>query len=126
MGLRDKIKNAKISPFGWRDTIDKAIDKITPIIDQAVVDKDAAFQAKFELEQMRTQLMLSTGNFSITKWTICALVSLVVGVGSYMFITDFKTMEAFKDYVLAVTPVIGILIGAYGTGKMFKNSKWSV
>ena len=112
--------------FGWKETIDTAIDKVTPIIDQAVVDKDKAFEAKFELEQMRTQLMLSTGNFSVTKWTICALVTLVVGVGSYMFLTDAKTMEQFKDYTLAVTPVIGILIGAYGTGKMFKNSKWSV
>ena len=62
--------------FGWRETIDKAIDKVVPVIDQAVVDKDAAFKAKFELEHMRTQLMLSGGSFSITKWTICALKAI--------------------------------------------------
>jgi len=98
-------------------TIDKAIG----LADQAITDKDKYYEMKFELEKLRTQLMLSGKGSSITKITICALVSLVVIVGGLVYIFKPEQIRLFKDYALQITPLLGILVGAYGTGKVFKT-----
>jgi hypothetical protein len=73
---------------------------------------------------IQAQSMLSGAGASVTKYTICFLVALVVGSGTWVFVTG-GDMQAFKDYALAVVPVIGILTGSYLTGTSFKRSKWS-
>ena len=116
MGLFSKIIAKKAGGI-----IDKGLD----IAKEAVVDKDAYYKLEHGLNQMRTELLLSGSGASITKITICGLVTLVVGIGSYVFLKTPEAMESFKDYALAVTPMIGMLIGVYGSGRAFKNSKWS-
>lgn len=103
------------------DLADKGLD----IADQAVIDKDKQIELKATLQTLRANLLLSGQGGSITKATICGLISAVVLTGLAKFWFSPVDMVNFRDLVLSVTPVIGILIGAYGTGSMFKRSKWS-
>ena len=119
MGLINRIRNRPKAP-GVKDLIGKGLD----IVDQVATDKDALYKLKYTLAQAQAQLMLGGGGFPITKYTICLLVSIVVGSGTWVFVTG-GDMATFKDYALAVVPVIGILTGSYVTGTSFKRSKWS-
>lgn len=94
------------------------------IVDQAVTDKDKFNELKYTLAKAQAQLMMSGPGQSITKITICVLVSLVVGSGTWVFVTG-GDMAAFRDYALTVVPAISILTGGYVTGTSFKRSKWS-
>ena len=116
MGLISKLVAKRVGGI-----VDKGLD----IAKEAVVDKDAYYKLEHGLNEMRTELLLSGAGASITKTTICVLVSLVVGIGAYVFLRTPDAMENFKDFALSVTPLIGLLIGVYGTGAAFKNSKWS-
>jgi len=99
----------------------KKIDKGLELADQAIVDKDKLNDLKYTLEQARTELMLSGKGASITKVTICGLVIIIVLIGAYKFLFDPVSMNNYKDFVLSVTPLIGILIGAYGAGATLKK-----
>lgn len=101
-----------------------AINKGLDIGKEVATDKDKLNDLMYTLETARAQLLLGGSGQSVTKITICGLVSLVVGTGTWMFLTG-GNMALFKDYALAVTPLIGLLIGAYGSGAAFKHSKWS-
>jgi len=105
-----------------KDGIGDLIKDGLGIAKEAVTDKDKAIELQVKLELARAQLMLSGPGTSITKITICALVALVVGTGTWVFLTG-GNIEGFKNYALAVTPLIGLLIGVYGTkgGKVFTN-----
>ena len=102
--------------MGIFNNIVKVVDKGVDIVDKAVVDQDEALKLKTELIRTLSSYLLSGPGASITKITICILVSVVVFVGTYIFLVKPKYIEGFKDYALSVTPLIGILIGAYGTG----------
>ena len=117
--LLDRIRNRPAVP-----AVKELIGQGLEIVDQAVTDKDALNKLKYTLAQAQAQLMLSSPGSSITKYTICFLVSLVVGSGTWVFVTG-GDMEAFRSYALAVVPIIGILTGSYVTGTSFKRSKWS-
>ena len=86
------------------------------IIDKAVVDKDRANELKTNLAQKTAELMLTGKGSSITKITICGLVAIITLIGCGVFIFKPESMNNFKDFALSITPLIGILIGAYGTG----------
>ena len=116
MGLLNRIKGGP----SVRQLISEGIN----IADQVATDKDALNKLKYNLATIQAQLMLGGSGFSITKYTICLLVALVVGSGTWVFITG-GDMQTFKDYALAVVPVIGILTGSYVTGTSFKRSKWT-
>jgi hypothetical protein len=117
--LLDRIRNRPAVP-AVRELIGQGLD----IVDQVATDKDALNKLKYTLAQAQAQLMMSGPGQSITKITICVLVSLVVGSGTWVFITC-GDMLSFRDYALAVVPIISILTGSYVTGTSFKRSKWS-
>lgn len=94
----------------------EALGKAGDIIDQAVLDKDKAYALKMELVQNFVTNMLGGAGASVTKYTICGLVGLVVVAGTYAFLFNPALIARYKDYALTVTPIIGILTGAYLTG----------
>ena len=106
-------------------SLTKSLENVTEMGKEAVIDKDKFFQLKSDLLVLRANLMMKGKGSSITKVTICAIVAWLVGVGSYGFLVNPELMLRFKDLVLSLTPLIGILIGSFGAGKMFKNSKFS-
>ena len=111
--------------MGLLKRVGSIIDKGVEIADQAVVDKDKLNELKYTLEKARAELLLGGKGQSVTKITICALVSLVVGVLSWTFMLHPENMQNAINYAQSVTPIIGILIGVYGAGTSFKRSKWS-
>lgn len=102
--------------MGFFNKVTDIVEKGVGIIDQAVEDKDKANELKYDLAKTANINMLTGGGTSITKITICFLVGIVVLVGTYVFLVNPEKMEDFKDYAFAVTPLIGILVGAYGAG----------
>jgi len=103
--------------------IAKLADKGLDIADQAIVDKDKANALRAHLAEIRAQALLTGAGQSVTKITICGLVSLVVGVLSWTFIFHPENMAQAIQYSTAVTPSIGLLIGAYTTGTTLKR-RW--
>jgi len=84
------------------------------IADQAVVDKDKLNELKFHLHQIVATSMLTGKGSSITKITICGLVAFIVVsvMIKWLFGSD---LGSAAQLVTVVTPLIGMLIGAYGT-----------
>lgn len=114
--------------MGWLDKISKNISEGLNIADEAVTDKDELNKLKHTLTKARMELLYKGKGASITKITICILVSIVVCMGTLVFTLqsltgqlESGTMEAFKDYALAVTPILGILVGSYAGGSSFKK-----
>jgi hypothetical protein len=92
---------------------------------EVATDKDALNQLQYTLLQARAELLMSGPGGSITKITICGLVSVVVVILSWTFLFQPENMKMANEYALAVTPIIGMLMGIYGAGSSFKRSKWS-
>ncbi len=103
--------------------ITQTIENASAIAKKVVVDKDKALELDASLQKIRMELLHSGKGASITKITICGLVTLVVGIISFKFVTASSTTEgaisiamtAARDYAISVTPLIAILIGIYGT-----------
>ena len=86
------------------------------IADQAVIDQDKLNELKFNLHQIIATSMLTGKGASITKITICGLVSFVViSVIIKWLLTG--NVDGAMQLLPLVTPLIGMLIGAYGTSK---------
>ena len=117
MGLFSKLR-----PGG--KIIDLA-DKGLNIAKEAVIDKDKQIELTSTLNKLRTELLLSGKGGSITKFTINFLVASLVLTALAKFWFTPVDLPLFKDLALSVTPLLGILIGVFGGGSMFKNSKWS-
>jgi hypothetical protein len=92
---------------------------------EAITDKDKFNELQYKLAMIQAQAMLTGPGQSITKITICLLVSLVVGSGTWVFLFHPENLEYFKTYAMTVIPIIGMLTGSYVTGTSFKRSKWS-
>jgi len=109
---------------------------------EVATDKDKLNELQYKLAMIQAQSMLSGKGASITKITICGLVSLVVGTGAYMFlrIVDFLLtsgitpenlelvkilMGTYSDYAIPSVALIGLITGSYLTGTSFKRSNWS-
>lgn len=117
---RDRMKLRS----GVVGNLTQTLENASNIANKVVVDKDKALELNTELQKIRAGLLLSGKGASITKITICGLVTLVTLVGSYVFLTtptDSINMVMFKDYALSITPVIGLLIGAYSGGKTIQR-----
>jgi hypothetical protein len=111
--------------LGIRKSIDNAVNQGAAIAKEAIIDKDKQIELINTLETLRAQSLLTGKGASITKITICALVSAIVVTGLVKFWVNPVDLILFKDLVLSLTPVVGILIGVYGSGKAFKGSRWS-
>ena len=98
-------------------TIAELADKGLDIADQAVTDKDKLNELKYKMEEIRATALLTGKGQSITKITICGLVTLVVGVLSYTYLIKPDDIDMAIRYSTAATPIIGVLIGVYGTAK---------
>ena len=97
-------------------TINKGID----VVDQLVVDEDKKNELKYGLMQTIASGMLTGKGASITKITICGLVSFVViSVIIKWLLTG--NVDGAMQLLPLVTPLIGMLIGAYGTGKTIQK-----
>jgi len=116
MGLFSKIVSKRVG-----NVVGKTLD----IAKEAVTDKDAYYKLEHGLKELQVKMMLSGPGASITKITVCGLVSFVVGLGAYVFILAPELIQQYKDFCRATSPLITTLIGVYGTGRAFKNSKWS-
>ena len=134
MGLINRIKGGP----SIRQLASEAMD----IGKEAVTDRDKLNDLQYKLATIQAQSMLSGKGASITKITICGLVSLAVGVGAYVFlrIVDFLLtsgatpeslemakvlMGTYKDWSIPAVALIGLITGSYVTGSSFKRSKWS-
>lgn len=104
--------------------ITHAIDNITEIGKEVAIDKDKMLELDHDLQKVRAELLLG-GVAPITKTTICVLVSAIVLTGLAKFWITPGDMVHFWDFARSITPLIGTLIGTFGFGKAFKNSKWS-
>jgi len=111
--------------MGFIKKVGEIISKGEDLADQAITDKDKLNELKYTLAKAHAELMLGGKGQSVTKITICGLVSVVVGTLTYTFLFDRGNMSDAIMYAQAVTPVIGILTGSYLTGTSFKRSKWS-
>ena len=90
------------------------------IADQAVIDQDKLNELKFNLHQIIATSMLTGRGASITKITICGLVSFVViSVIIKWLLTG--NVDGAMQLLPLVTPLIGMLIGAYGTSKTIQK-----
>lgn len=95
----------------------KAVEKIGAIVDQTIIDKDKANELKANLVQTFAEHMLTGPGASITKYTICALVSVVVLTGTYVFLFRPPAyFQNFKEYALFSGTIIGMITGAYAAG----------
>ena len=109
---------------------------------EVATDKDKFNELQYKLAMIQAQSMLSGKGASITKITICGLVSLAVGVGAYVFlrVVDFLLtsgitpeslemakvlMGTYKDWAIPAVALIGLITGSYVTGSSFKRSRWS-
>ena len=119
MGLLNRLRNGNSAP-----TIRELAKDAMNLGAEAITDKDKFNELQYKLAMIQAQSMLTGPGQSITKMTICFLVSLVVGSGTWVFVTG-GNMQSFRDYALAVVPIISILTGSYVTGSSFKRSKWS-
>ena len=93
------------------------------IVDQKVEDKDKVNELRAKLEEIKTTALLTGKGSSVTKITICGLVSLVVGVLSWTFLMQPENMAEAIRYSTTVSPLIGVLIGVYGTTTTVQRRK---
>lgn len=68
---------------------------------------------------------------SFAKTFIFCIVSFIIIVGAWKFFTVkdlkdlLKYMEAFKEYVSAISPLVGILMFLVGASRAVRHTKWS-
>ena len=91
--------------------------------EEAIEDKDKVNELKAKLEEIKTTALLTGKGSSVTKITICGLVSLVVVVLSWTFLMQPENMAEAIRYSTAVSPLIGVLIGVYGTTTTVQRRK---
>ena len=108
---------------GILKSITASIENVTEMGTKAVTDKDQLNKIQGDLATLRTTLMMSGSGASITKITICALVTGVVTIVSVLFLGNPEHLEYAKDYAIVVGSVMGLLTGGYVTGTSLKRKK---
>ncbi len=117
MGLFSRFQKGIIG------NITQAIENTTEIAKKTVTDKDQLNKIQGELATLRTTLMMTGSGASITKITICALVTWVIGVVSFIFLKQPENMMHAKDFALVVGTVMGLITGGFVTGTSLKRRK---
>jgi len=102
-------------------SLTKSLENVTEMGTKAVTDKDQLNKIQGELATLRTTLMMTGSGASITKLTICALVTWVVGVVSWIFLKNPANMVHAKDFALVVGTVMGLITGGFVSGTSLKR-----
>ena len=101
----------------------RIIDRGLDIADQAVTDKDKLNALQHSLAMLKAKAMLSGGGQSITKITICALTTWIVGVVSWVFLHSPENMVYVKDFTVISGTLLGMITGGYVTGTSLQRNK---
>ena len=83
-----------------------------------------------DTEQTIEMEMEPTQKFSWGKSIISIVIVGIVLIGAYKFLTTsgkdlITTMQAYKEYLLALAPILGPFIVVVAGGRAFKHSIWS-
>jgi len=84
------------------------------IIDQGVLDKDLANKLKYEFAGTLVQSLFMGKGSSVTKITLIALYAVIACAGLVCLFTPLATMQEYKDYLIAISPLVGSLTTVYG------------
>jgi len=84
------------------------------IIDKGVLDKDLANRLKYEFAGTLVQSLFMGKGSSITKITLIALYAVIACAGLVCLFTELATMQEYKDYLIAISPLVGSLTTVYG------------
>lgn len=106
---------------GILKSLTRSIENVTKIGEKAVTNKDKLNKLQADLATLRTTLMMTGSGASITKITICTLVSWVVGVVSWIFLRNPADLAYAKDFAIVVGTVMGLLTGGFVTGTSLKR-----
>ena len=101
--------------------ISNRAEQALDIADQAVIDKDKLNELKFNLHQIIATSMLTGKGSSITKITICSLISFVVVTVMLKWLLGQGLGDDGLQVLTLITPLIGMLTGAYATGKTIQK-----
>jgi len=88
--------------------------KITDVVDQLVVDEDLKNKLKYEFAGTLVQSLFMGKGSSITKITLIALYAVIACAGLVCLFTKLATMQEYKDYLIAISPLVGSLTTVYG------------
>ncbi len=88
-------------------------------------------RARDEGQEFELKTVPSKKKISLIKIIIDSLLIGIVFIGGYKLLTVEKMrdlamfMASYKDWVLSITPLLGILITMVAGGSTFKHSRWS-
>ena len=109
------------------ESVANLIGKSMDLADQAIEDKDKKNELKYslkeailKLEEIKLQALSTGKGSSITKVTICGLVAFIVGSVFVKWLIT-SDLTGVQNVVPVITPLIGMLIGSYGTGKTIQK-----
>jgi hypothetical protein len=98
---------------GIFDKIVDTADKGIAVVNKTVINQDEAMQLKSDIISKMTEYMFTGSGSSITKYTICGLVTVIVLAGAFVFLVKPTLISLYKDYAITVLPIIGLLTGTY-------------
>lgn len=88
--------------------------KITDVVDQLVVDEDLKNKLKYEFAGTLARSLFTGKGSSVTKITLIALYAVIACAGLVCLFTELATMQEYKDYLIAISPLVGSLTTVYG------------
>jgi len=97
------------------------LQEVAEIGKEAVTDRDKLNDLQYKIMETRAALLLSGKGSSVTKYTICFLVSLVVGCLCYAFMFKSNLIQYATQFSNAAFPYVAILIGGYAGGSTAKR-----
>ena len=118
---RGKTKGEIMGLFGLFDK-DGLLSKGLGTVDKAVINQDLKNQLQHDLVMKYADVMFQGPGAKITKWTLCANVSAVVGTILYTFAKG-GDIDGVLAIATACGGVIGLMTGAFAYGTSQKR-KW--
>jgi hypothetical protein len=93
---------------------------------------DALRDAEEHRDEFEMEMVPNYGKKkSFAKTFVFCIVTFILMVGAWKLLTMDKIselirwMRAYKDYVLAVSPIILMLMGLIGVSRGIRHTKWS-
>jgi len=107
------------------------VDTITTNIKEGAETAITGRRAQDTQSDMDVTVQNIVQKLTPVKVFIMLVVGFIVGMGARFFFMDLSIVQlikyigAYQTYVLAVTPVLGLLISIVGTSGIIKHSKWA-